>query len=341
MNKKRNVWSRLVAFMLLFAVVLSGCGNQASTSEVKNTEQDPIILKVADIINNPVFQVAAHKEIFEKYGIQVEIVQFATPAEGINALFIDQVDIAWGADFPVLNAISKGDYSIIASTNSDNLDKNASMWKLFVRDEIQNPEDLKGKTVSDMRGTFIPYLWDEYLKENQLQDGDVKLVGQGGFDEAYVALKSNDVQAAWVTGATMIEKFKNIEGVHELTDMSKTNVRIGSSVIVPNSLLKENPKAIENFLRAIEEASRFIEENPEETAEIMYKAVKQPKEMTIKDLETINWKIEFSPLAYDSLTKQKKYMIDKGIIKEDFDLKSKISLDAIKMVVPERVTYKK
>jgi ABC-type nitrate/sulfonate/bicarbonate transport system substrate-binding protein len=139
----------------------------------------------------------------------------------------------------------------------------------------------------------------------------------------------------------MIEKFASIDGVHELTDMSKTNVRIGSGVIAPNSLLKENPKAVENFLSAIEETSQYIAENPEETADIMFKTRKQPNEITIKDLDFVNWKIEFSQKAYDSLTKQKEYMVNNGIIKEDFDLDSKLSLDAVKQVVPDRVTYEK
>ena len=328
MSKKRNVWFSMITILFLITVVLSACGNQetsGNTSEEKDTKQAKISLKIADIITNPVFQVAQDKGIFEKYGMEAETVTFATPAEGINALFIDQVDIAWGLTSLFLNAISKGDYSIIASTNSENMDKNASMWRLFVRDEIQQPEDLKGKTVSDMRGTFISYLWDEYLNENQLTIDDIKLVGQGGFDESYVALKNNEIQAAWVAGATLIEKFESIEGVHELTDMSKTSVRIGSGVIAPNSLLKENPKAVENFLLAIEEASQYIAENPEETADIIFSARKQPKEMTIKDLSFVNWKIEFSQKAYDSLIKQKEYMVDNGIIKEDFDLDSKLS----------------
>ena len=344
MRKNGNRWFNMIAIMFLISVVLSACGSQETSgnaTEKKNTEQEKISLKIADIISNPVFQVAQDKGIFEKYGFETEIVTFATPAEGINALFINQVDIAWGADFPVLNAVSKGDYSIVASTNSENMDKNAVMWKLFVRDGIQKPEDLKGKTVSDIRGTFISYLWDEYLKENQLKIDDVKLVGQGGFDESYVALKNNELQAVWVTGGAMIEKFASIDGVHELTDMSKTNVRIGSGVIAPNSLLKENPKAVENFLSAIEETSKYITENPEETADIMFKARKQPNEITIKDLDFVNWKIEFSQKAYDSLTKQKEYMVDNGIIKDDFDLDSKLSLDAVKQVVPDRVTYEK
>lgn len=46
-------------------------------------------------------------------------------------------------------------------------------------DEIQSAADLKGKNLSFLRGTFLPYLWDEYLKEQGIALSDVKLTGQG------------------------------------------------------------------------------------------------------------------------------------------------------------------
>jgi ABC-type nitrate/sulfonate/bicarbonate transport system substrate-binding protein len=43
----------------------------------------------------------------------------------------------------------------------------------------------------------MPYLWDVYLAENGVAFSDVELIGQGGFDEAYVALKQGNIDAAW------------------------------------------------------------------------------------------------------------------------------------------------
>jgi ABC-type nitrate/sulfonate/bicarbonate transport systems, periplasmic components len=333
---------------ILIAALLSACGkdeakstNAADSSDSAQTSDaavDPISIKLADILTNPVFRIAKTEGFFDKYGIDAQIITFATPAEGINSIFIKQADIAWGADFPILNAVSKGDYSIIAATGT-NTDIAAEKWKLYVGSDIQSAADLKGKKLSTLRGTFLPYLWEEYLKDNGVAAADTKQIGQGGFDEAYVALKKGEIDAAWVVGAAMIEKFDAIEGVHELTDMSKTSVRIGGGIIAPNSLIKEHPTAVANLLRALDEASKFIADNPEKTADILFEEVKQPKESTLRDLTTNNWEIGFKQESFDSLTSQKKYMLGAGIIKDDFDLASKINLDSIKQAAPDRVTY--
>ncbi|MCD1260020.1 ABC transporter substrate-binding protein [Paenibacillus athensensis] len=314
-------------------------GQQSATdASASPLQPDPIQIKIADILTNPVLRIAKTKGFFDKYAIKAELVTFATPAEGINSLFIKQTDIAWGADFPILNAVSKGDYGIVAATGT-NTDAAAAQWKLYVRDGIQQAQDLKGKKLSTLRGTFLPYLWDEYLKANGLAAADSQQIGQGGFDEAYVALKKGEIDASWVVGSAMIAKFADVQGIHELTDMSKTTVRIGGAIIASNDLIQAHPQGVANFLSALDEASQFITAHPEETADILFKEVKQPKEATLRDLPTNNWQIGFKQESFDSLSGQKQYMVKDGIIKNDFDLKSKLSLDSLRKALPDRVTY--
>ncbi|XID96227.1 ABC transporter substrate-binding protein [Paenibacillaceae bacterium WGS1546] len=323
----------------MVAVALTtACGAKENGNNLNAEPAAPVKIKVADILNNPVLRVAKTEGFLDRYGIDAEIVTFATPAEGINSLFIKQVDIAWGADFPILNAVSKGDYSVIAATGTDS-DRAAAEWRLFVRDDIRSGADLKGKKLSTLRGTFLPYLWDEYLKENGIEEIDTQQIGQGGFDEAYVALKKGEIDASWIVGAVLTDKFRALEGVHELTDMSKTTVRLGGGIVAPDSLIKEHPQAIANFLRALDDASQFIQANPDKTADILYKEVKQPKEATIRDIPTNNWAIGFKQESYDSLAGQKKYMVEAGIIEKDFDLTEKLYLDGIREAFPDRVTY--
>ncbi|WP_425600295.1 ABC transporter substrate-binding protein [Paenibacillus crassostreae] len=334
--RKTFLSSAILLLSLSLVIVLSGCSSQgdAAASETK------LKIKIADINTNPTFRVALEQGYFAKHGIDAELVDFGTPAEGVNSLFIKQVDVAFGADFPLLNAVAKGEYSIIASAGLAT-DESASEWKLFVRDDIQNPEDLKGKKLSFMRGTFLPYLWDEYLKEHHVSLDDVELIGQGAFDEAYIALKQGDLDAAWFVGSALIDKFVGLEGVHELTDMSQTTVRLGSGIVTSDEFLKNNPEGIENFLAAVDEAAVYAASHAEEVADLMYKEVKQPKEATLKDLPKNIWEVGFTQAAYDSLANQKKYMVDTGLIENDFDLNSKLNLEPLKIALPEKVTYQK
>ncbi|MCR2803600.1 ABC transporter substrate-binding protein [Paenibacillus soyae] len=331
-NKKTRV-SMIVLALALVGTLLAGCagGEKQGAATLK--------LRIADITSNPVFQVAKSKGIFEKHGIDAELITFATPAEGINSLFIKQVDVAFGADFPLLNAASKGDYSIIASSGTAT-DLSASEWKLFVRKDIQSPADLKGKKLSFSRGTFIPYLWDVYLAENGIALSDVELIGQGGFDETYVALGKGEIDGAWVYGTVLNEKFAALEEVRELTDMSKTPVRLGTGLITTDELIESKKDGLVAFLKAVDEAAAYAQEHPEETADIQYDAVKQPKDATIKDLPKNPWVIGFTQKAYDGMAAQKKYMVDTGIIQNDFHLDDKLNLDLVREAFPDRVELK-
>ncbi|WP_425495277.1 ABC transporter substrate-binding protein [Paenibacillus tengchongensis] len=341
--KKSWLSSAILLLSLSLTVVLSGCsskGDAAASDSTAGSKGETIKIRIADINSNPVFRVAKAKGFFKNHGIDAEINNFATPAEGVNALFIKQVDIAFGADFPVLNAVSKGDYSIIASAGQAT-DQAAAGWKLFVREDIQSGADLKGKNLSFSRGTFVPYLWDVYLKEQGVALSDVTLTGQGGFDEAYIALKQGDIDAAWFTGSALFDKLAALEGVHELSDMSKTSVRLGMGIVAGDEFIKANPDAVGGFLAAVDEAAAYVQEHPEEVADLMYEEVKQPKENTLKDLPINPWIVGFTQAAYDSLAGQKKYMVDTGIIEKDFDLASKLNLEPLQGVLPDKVTYVK
>lgn len=335
---------RLTALLLaagLLAGALTGCGSSSKSEQAAAATaggQDAVKIKIADIVSNPVFRVALHEGFFKQYGIDADIVTFATPAEGINSLFIKQTDIAYGADFPILNAVSKGDYAIVAATGANN-DISAKEWRLYVGKDIQKPEDLKGKKLSTMRGTFIPYLWDQYLGEHGVDPKDTTVIGQGGVDESYIALKKGEIDAAWVFGAANNAKFAELDGVHVLTDMAQTKVRIGGAIIAPNTLIAEHPQAVANFIAALEQSSQFIAAHPDDVADILYKEVKQPKDATLKDLPANAWAIGFTQEAFDSLASQKKWMVENGVIQDDFDLSAKLSLDAVKQAVPDRVTY--
>lgn len=337
MIKNKIALISLFAALFVLSSVLSGCAKKSDSTAAAGADKALTPLKIADINSNPVFRVGVSKGIFAKHGIDAQIITFGTPAEGINSLFIKQVDVAFGADFPILNAVSKGAYSIIGATGT-NTDENAAKWKLFVRDDIKKPEDLKGRKISSLRGTFMPYLWDEYLAQHGVSVKDTTVVGQGAFDEAYIALKNSEVDAVWVIGSALISKYEAIQGVHQLADMSQTPVRIGGALIAPDSLIKSNPDVAQNFIKAIDEASTYAKNNPEETADILYKEVKQPREATLKDLTADTWNVGFTKESYDSLSSQKKYMVENGIIKNDFDLDSKLNLDAITKVLPDRVT---
>ncbi|MEC0128087.1 ABC transporter substrate-binding protein [Paenibacillus pabuli] len=339
--RKPAILTGALLTLLSMILILSGCSSDGTVSEAKGAtgkDAENVKIRIADTSTNPTFRIAIAKGFFASRGIDAESITFGSPAEGVNALFIKQVDIAYGADFPVLNALAKGEYSIIASAGQAT-DEAAAAWKLYAKDDIQSGADLKGKKVSFIRGTFIPYLWDEYLKDQGLVLSDVTQVGQGAFDESYIALKQGELDATWVIGSALTDKFDTLEGVHQLTDMSQTPVRLGMGLVASNEFIQANPETVSAFLAGLDEASAYAQAHPEEVADLMYKETKQPKEATLKDLPINPWEVGFTQAAYDSLAGQKKYMVENGIIEQDFDLDNKLNLGPLKQVLSDKVTY--
>lgn len=105
--KKSWISSSFLLLSLSVVILLSGCSSKgdaaasnASKEGAANSKDEILKIKIADINTNPTFRVALDKGIFAKHGIDAELVNFGSPAEGVNALFIKQVDVAFGADFP-------------------------------------------------------------------------------------------------------------------------------------------------------------------------------------------------------------------------------------------------
>lgn len=99
--REKPIFRKFIALFvsLVMLVVIAGCVKQGESTTSKTTSSS-LEITIADIVTNPIFQVAISEGIFDKHHIKANIATFATPAEGINALFINQVQVAYGADFP-------------------------------------------------------------------------------------------------------------------------------------------------------------------------------------------------------------------------------------------------
>lgn len=133
------------------------------------------------------------------------------------------------------------------------------------------------------------------------------------------------------------EKFGALAEARELSDMSKTPVRLGTGLIASNELINSNKEGFVALLKALDEASAYAQAHPEEAADLMYEEVKQPKEATLKDLPKNPWSIGFTDKAYAGLRGQKEYMVANGIIEKDFELNDKLNLDLVRTAFPDRV----
>ena len=110
-------------------------------------------------------------------------------------------------------------------------------------------------------------------------------------------------------------------------------------VLADSSFVEQNPKVIENVLKALNEGIDYVKGNKENASKLAFEQLKIPEEDALKDIERQNYVFCFSKEDAAHLEEMKKWIKEKGLLKESFDLKDKLILDPLKNVLPEAVTY--
>lgn len=273
----------LAAGLLAFGVILGGCGAKGGSGA-------EITLHVGYFLNVTHTQALVMKEagsleeaLADKAG--VEWVSFnAGPAE-VEALFAGDIDIGYIGPVPAINANvkSKGDVRIIAGATQ----AGAILVKRQGA-EISSVGDLDGKKVAVPQFGNTQHL----CLLNLLSENGLKPLSDGGTVEvAAVAnadvgnmMDQGNIDAAFVPepwGATLLEKGAEMV-------LSENQVYLDGNysvavVVVREEFKKEHPDIVQTFLEQHENATVYINENPEEAREKVNEEIYQATQKKLED----------------------------------------------------------
>lgn len=329
-----------ILLLLILSISLFGCGQEKSTtSEGEDLGKVRLALDTAAGGSLQVRAAAANGYFSEK-GIETEISNFAYGIDTINALLTEQTDTGLAADYALLNSLNKGDFVVVSSLTGSNEEKSSLQFsEILAVKGINSPKDLKGKNIGVAQGTVGEYHWARYLEHIGIDEEDINYVPYSTPDEAIVGVKNGDIDAVIASGA-LLEKFKQIEGVHAIDKLSSVKgLNISSYLVVDRQFAEENTELIAKLILGIKEGIEFVKQNPDETVNIAYKELKITKEDALRDLERQNFTLGFTKEDYEHLNSLKQYLVERGKIKEDYDLDSKLFLEPAKKVIPDLVTY--
>ena len=241
----------------LLAVSLAGCGK-------KDAAEGLTKIRYANLkpgLNSAFFQLGIEKGIFEKYGIDLQVVNFVNGGpEAIAGVASGDVDMG---DFgtPILTGIANEiPIKIVGSPATK-----GNPFVLTALNEITDISQLTGKTVSTgALGGGNHQSFIKILTETGIDPESVDIVAAGGVD-AVQALESGRVDAV----ETELAQALQVEGSdvgHILAYASDYFGRYQHSfVFATDALIKDNPKAVENVLRASKESYEYAKAHPEET----------------------------------------------------------------------------
>ena len=198
--------------------------------------------------------VAKEAGIFQRHGLDVELVYIAAGSRAVQTLVGGSIDVAAiGGPAGVDARLAGADTVYIA------IPVNRVIVFTVAAPQIQRVEELRGKSIGVTRiGTVTDYFTRLYLRQNGLvPDRDVMVRQTGGLPETVAALKAGQVHAGTFGFPAVLHA--KAAGFRVLVDYSTQGYRYPlSGVVVTQKLLRSNETAIRRFLEAhIEAVHRF------------------------------------------------------------------------------------
>ena len=220
--------------------------------------------------------------IFEKHGLDVEIVMITGAARSVAALLGNSTHFATGsATGPLAAAVRGSDMKVIAASY------NKFPYAFVVKPEIRSPKELRGKRVNILNyGGSNDLALQLALREWGMKLSDVQVIIGGDAPTRMGALMSGRIDATILSPPhlTIVSK----AGYRILADMGDMSANFPqSSLYVKGSSLRENRDRVKRFLRGYAEAIHVIKTDRARTMKVF------ANRMRIDDPETVRTTYEY------------------------------------------------
>ncbi|WP_058991223.1 ABC transporter substrate-binding protein [Anaerococcus rubeinfantis] len=293
----------------------NGMSNKPSQSEEKLSVDELNITYVTSPLNVPSI-IEKNKEIFKKHlpGVKINYKEITSGADQTAALASGDVDVLYALG---------GSSAILAKANGQDIkvlnmySRAPKAFSLFSKDDsIKNPKDLKGKKIGGPAGTNLHQELLAYLDKEEMTEKDVEFSNMQ-IPDAAAALDSGNLDVA-LLGGPAAYKAKEA-GLYEITNGEGL---IDAIICVASSekFAKDHPDVIKALDDAQAEISKFMEENKDQTKEI----VKKELDLDDKAYDYMFPMYDFSTKITDKdkegFERTKKFMLDNKMIEKDFDI---------------------
>jgi len=197
--------------------------------------------------------------IYQRHGLDVELVYIASGSRAVQTLVGGSIDIACiGGPAGVDAKLAGADTVYVA------IPVNRVLVFTVVAPQIQRIEDMRGKSIGVTRiGTVTDFFTRIYLRQNNLvPDKDVMIRQAGGLPEIVAALKAGQIHGGTFGFPSVLHA--KAAGFRVLVDYNTAGYRYPlSTVIVTQKLLRSQEAAVRRFLEAHIEAVHRFKTDPE------------------------------------------------------------------------------
>jgi NitT/TauT family transport system substrate-binding protein len=281
------------------------------------------------------FRVAEGAGIFEKYGFDAEIFTFSYGIDTLNAAILGETDSAQAADFAVASRLAEGNnLRILAHILTYSIDGT----RLYSNDPgVKTAADLKGKRLGVQKGTVTEYVWGQLFTKQGIDPKEVEQVYLGSNTELLAAFQAKEIDALW-TNREYESAALEVENGHKLGNYELAGFNPRAYVLLDRNFIDANRAKIPDYLRALDEATTFLKERPDEAAEIIARDLRIPVDAARAGINTYQYEIRFFQEDLKDVADVADWSIKNGLIRNAYDVRETLYLDAVKEAFPDRVT---
>ena len=272
----------LLAMLVLLTVPGFGSGQERKL--------EPFVVAYSSVTaNRAPLWIASDAGLFEKYGLDVKLINIAAGNVALSALLTGDVHLITAAGPQVVAAVPRGAPITIVSTNG------GSLYQLVARPSIKTTQELRGKVIGSSRiGAGTDFVLRRILDKLGLVPGkDVSLIPTGLSESEKRML----IMLQGKLDATLAEPDK----VFQLVEMRGEKMSVlgdlrdfgipapGSEFATTKQFLKDHRGRLKNFLMAYSEAISLGRKNKE----IVYRVLKKYMRLEEAKLLDFTYKVQF------------------------------------------------
>jgi NitT/TauT family transport system substrate-binding protein len=244
--------------------------------------------------------IAKEAGIFQRHGLDVELVYIASGSRAVQTLVGGGIDVAAiGGPAGVDAKLAGADTVYIA------IPVNRVLVFTVAEPNIQRVEELRGKSIGVTRvGTVTDFFTRIFLRQNELvPDRDVMIRQMGGLPEIVAGLKAGQIQGGTFGFPAVLHA--RAAGFRVLVDYNTQGFRYPlSSVVVTEKLLRTREPAVRGFLEAHIEAVHRFKTDPNFAMKVIGKYTKTADRAMLEETQRV-YAAAFERIPYPNIEDMK------------------------------------
>lgn len=252
--------------------------------------------------------VAKEAKLFEKHGLDVNLVYISGGPRSIMSLIGGSVQFVNHSGMPALEAYQRGADTALIATPMNQLEHS-----LVVQKNITSTEQLRGKILGmSTQGSLTDILLREGLRLNGIAEKDVTILPVGDLGARLSGLQIGRIHGAIIAGIQTLTA--NKMGFRTLIDYSKLPIEIaGSGILVRRSYVGKNPDTTLRFLKAWIEGLYLFKAKPDYAVTVLKKYVATQDQEVLNTIYNLyKERLMYKPTPTVSVAKSMLYLLSRS-----------------------------